>query len=765
MAYDITPKTQPANMDYENSKNFSQLVQVAHDEAQFERTRRANQPSKYTQTLQAINSTLQTVNTGLQVAENVNKVYDQITEKSFKREQLDKQNRLKEKIQGAINEHDWNTVATLAMTNIQTASQMPEYMDSLGRMAKIEGNEGSAAILRSINTEQQGKLEVEEIKNLGKLQVENTKGQFSLQKQALSNQGAMQRAMYNQSQQNARFNTRMQFNQDKAVMMEEGKNIRQQNSIDSKGDKSGKPNRNNFGTAPVNNTTISSDNNATTPTVTEENNTTTTPAEATAPTESNSYINNFKNKTYTVSLANKSQNNKISELRQKGQNAINAPTKQEQAKANQQNKTLLENQQRTSEFVGTFKNRELGSALNDLDVDGVSADEQITNILKNPDKYDVQVETEPYKINNMINGGDNLKNPLNMNLSEKYNNVVAIATITDKTTGKSKHVYLNTQQANLFDDMRNYNKQYPKEFKKAMGEDKINNSNNSSEKINTLSMNQKFSQIRELMTNSNQGIRFANNLGIEPTNTNIKKAAEYITFINSKPNINELKDYVYSDKTLDDVVYDNFNGYRDAGEKFDQYIYDTGESTSKYTDEYLRTQGSYDYFDSSVNVPLDIRKAQRSARSTMSPYSEKASSRKELAERLSVPYTSGVEIGNNNPDKNIKYLTKNVVDNYVPSNYKEAVMGNESLSRNVVLLAATASELGYNNNEIKDIIKVGLSSEKPLTIPQVLKKYDPKKYKALEKIGISDIPTLVGSALFGTPERVYDKLTGQKNDY
>ena len=80
MAYDITPKTQPANMDYENSKNFTNLVQIAHDEAQSERQRRANQPSKYTQTLQAINSTLQTVNTGLQVAENVNKVYDQITE-------------------------------------------------------------------------------------------------------------------------------------------------------------------------------------------------------------------------------------------------------------------------------------------------------------------------------------------------------------------------------------------------------------------------------------------------------------------------------------------------------------------------------------------------------------------------------------------------------------------------------------------------------------------------------------------------------------
>lgn len=339
-------------------------------------------------------------------------------------------------------------------------------------------------------------------------------------------------------------------------------------------------------------------------------------------------------------------------------------------------------------------------------------------------------------------------NPKNTNLGNILTVVNNSTTRWRKTSGRDKPTKINTDPTQTNTDPT-----------------QTNHSNNSSEKINTLSMNQKFSQIRELMTNPNQGIKFANNLGIEPTNTNIKKAAEYITFINSKPNINELKDYVYSDKTLDDVVYDNFNGYRDAGEKFDQYIYDTGESTSKYTDEYLKTQGSYDYFDSSINVPLDIRKAQRSARSTMSPYSEKASSRKELAERLSVPYTSGVEIGNNNPDKNIKYLTKNVVDNYVPSNYKEAVMSNESLSRNIILLAATASELGYNNNEIKDIIKVGLSSEKPLTIPQVLKKYDPKKYKELEKIGISDIPTLVGSALFGTPARVYDKLTGQKNDY
>lgn len=750
MAYNITPNTQPVNIDYENDKNFDQVVQIAHEEAQLERQRRANQPSKYTQALKHVNDTLSTVQNVVKTVSAVTTGYTALTEASFKQDQLEQQMHLQEQIQSAVNEKDWDKVATISMANMRTASQMPEYMSMLGSMAKIEGNEGAAALLKSINTEQQGKIELEELK-------ENLKGSWSLRKQALSNQGAMQRAIYNQSKQNERFNERLKFNQDRAAMIEEGKNIRQQNNTNTNANKSGKPTRNNFGTAPVNNTTTPTDTNATTPTATD-----TLPTS----TEGNSYINTFKNKTYTVPLTTSSQNEQIATKQQQYKNASNAPTKQDQEKSNQQNKELLKNQQRTSEFVGTFQNRELGSALNDLDVDGVSADEQITNVLKNPDKYDVQVETEPYKINNMINGGDGLKNPLNMNLSEKFNNVVAIATITDKTTGKSKPLYLNTQQANLFDDMRNYNKQYAKEVKKAMGEDKPTNSNNSSEKINTLSTDQKFSQIRELMTDPNQGIRFANSLGIEPTNTNIKKAAEYITFINSKPDINELKDYVYSDKTLDDVVYDKFNGYRDAGEKFDQYIYETGESTSKYTDDYLRTQGSYDYLDTTVgNIPLDIRKAQRSARSALAPYTEASTDRRALARRLEVPYSNKLETGYNPPEKNIKNLTNSVIDKYVPSNYKEAVMGNESLSRNILLLSATASELGYNNNEIKDIIKLGLSSEKPLTIPQVLKKYDPKKYKALEKLGISDIPTIIGSALFGTPARIYDKLTGQRYDY
>ena len=541
MAYDITPKTQPANMDYENSKNFTNLVQIAHDEAQFERTRRANQPSKYTQTLQAINSTLQTVNTGLQVAENVSKVYDQITEKSFKQEQLDKQNRLKEKIQGAINEHDWNTVATLAMTNLQTASQMPEYMDSLGRMAKIEGNEGSAAILRSINTEQQGKLEVEEIKNLGKLQVENTKGQFSLQKQALSNQGAMQRAMYNQSQQNARFNTRMQFNQDKAVMMEEGKNIRQQNSIDSKDYKSEKPTRNNLGTAPVNNTTISSDNNATTPTVTEETNTTTTPTESTVPTESSSYINNFKNKTYNVSLANKSQNNKISELRQKGQNAINAPTKQEQVKAQENKKRTLENQQTTSELVNSYQNSELPSMMyNFKNAKGTDTGSKLNYILTNPDKYDVNIITEPKDIRTIINGTDS--NLANTNLSDKYNNVIGIAQIKELSTGKTQNLYLDANQAYQFNSIANYANEKTQEIKNAMGEGDINNKLTLTSK--QFSNRAKHLATQRALSDHNIRTKIVSAYGIPSDPYIVSDAIDYLVNVNPKATPQEVQNYI-----------------------------------------------------------------------------------------------------------------------------------------------------------------------------------------------------------------------------
>ena len=541
MAYDITPKTQPANMDYENSKNFTNLVQIAHDEAQFERTRRANQPSKYTQTLQAINSTLQTVNTGLQVAENVSKVYDQITEKSFKQEQLDKQNRLKEKIQGAINEHDWNTVTTLAMTDMQTASQMPEYMSMLGSMAKIEGNEGAAALLKSINTEQQGKLEVEEIKNLGKLQVENTKGQFSLQKQALSNQGAMQRAMYNQSQQNARFNTRMQFNQDKAVMIEEGKNIRQQNSIDSKDYKSEKPTRNNFGTAPVNNTTISSDNNATTPTVTEETNTTTTPTESTVPTESSSYINNFKNKTYNVSLANKSQNNKISELRQKGQNAINAPTKQEQVKAQENKKRTLENQQTTSELVNSYQNSELPSMMyNFKNAKGTDTGSKLNYILTNPDKYDVNIITEPKDIRTIINGTDS--NLANTNLSDKYNNVIGIAQIKELSTGKTQNLYLDANQAYQFNSIANYANEKTQEIKNAMGEGDINNKLTLTSK--QFSNRAKHLATQRALSDHNIRTKIVSAYGIPSDPYIVSDAIDYLVNVNPKATPQEVQNYI-----------------------------------------------------------------------------------------------------------------------------------------------------------------------------------------------------------------------------
>lgn len=463
MAYDITPKTQPANMDYENSKAFARAAQYAHEDKMQQDRIKAAQPSKYMQTLQAINSTLQTVNNGLQVAENVSNMYDQITEKSFKQEQLEKQNRLKEEIQGAINDHDWDRVATLAMTNLQTASQMPEYMDSLGRMAKIAGNEGSAAILRSVNTEQQGKLELEELKNLGKLQVENTKGQYSLQRQALSNQGAMQRAIYNQSQQNARFNERLKFNQDRAAMQEEGRNIRQQNSIDSKNNKSTSPvkAKNAFEQAILDRQ--SGNSSVVTPTPTP------TATETPTSTESNSYVNNFKNKTYTVPLTSNSQNERLAAKQQQAIDASNAPTKQEQIKAQENNKRTLENQQTTNELVNSYQNSELPSMMyNFKNAKGADPGSKLNYILTNPEEYDVNIVTEPKDIRTIINGTDN--NLANTNLADKYNNVISIAQIKELSTGKTQNLYLDANQAHQFNSIANYADEKNQEIKRAMGE-------------------------------------------------------------------------------------------------------------------------------------------------------------------------------------------------------------------------------------------------------------------------------------------------------
>ena len=84
MAYDITPKTQPRNTAYEDSKYFEKMADHAHEQKMQQDRIKAAQPSKYMQTLQAINSTLQTVNSGLQVAEKVSTMYDQITEKRLK---------------------------------------------------------------------------------------------------------------------------------------------------------------------------------------------------------------------------------------------------------------------------------------------------------------------------------------------------------------------------------------------------------------------------------------------------------------------------------------------------------------------------------------------------------------------------------------------------------------------------------------------------------------------------------------------------------
>lgn len=567
MAYDITPKTQPANMDYENSKAFARAAQYAHEDKMQQDRIKAAQPSKYMQTLQAINGTLQTVNTGLQVAENVSKMYDQITERSFKQEQLEKQNRLKEQIQGAINEHDWNTVATLAMTNLQTASQMPEYMDSLGRMAKIEGNEGSAAILRSINTEQQGKIELEDIRGGYKLQQENLKGQFSLRRQAMSDAASMQRTIYTQNQENLR--------QDKAL-----KNTNQGKIFDAQHDiymenletehgkyanktGSGRGARSNAerirnsqeGEKILAEVEQGKGTGATVPAPTQGGQSTQQAAPQSTMPE---YLQNFSN--YTIKLTNPKQDEELANKEQAFINSKNAPNKQEQEKANQQKKDLLQNQQNTSQLVGSFANKELDFALDNLDVEGASTDEQITNVMRDPDKYKIEMVTEQNKINDIVNGGNGLQTPVNNNLSDKYKDVVSIAKITDRNTGKTENVYLTTQQAGLFNDMRKYNKQYAKEFKKAMGE--------TSEELPKFTPAEVDTTINRAISNPGLSYGLTAKYGVPNTTDNVRKIV-YYTANNPNASVEDVKDYI-TNTSVDEAYYDQvYGGYNP---KYDDYI-------------------------------------------------------------------------------------------------------------------------------------------------------------------------------------------------
>lgn len=567
MAYDITPKTQPANMDYENSKAFAKAAQYAHEDKMQQDRIKAAQPSKYMQTLQAINGTLQTVNTGLQVAESVNKIYDQITERSFKQEQLEKQNRLKEQIQGAINEHDWNTVATLAMTNLQTASQMPEYMDSLGRMAKIEGNDGSAAILRSINTEQQGKIELEDIRGGYKLQQENLKGQFSLRKQAMSDAASMQRTIYTQNQENLR--------QDKAL-----KNTNQGKIFDAQHDiymenletehgkyanktGSGRGARSNAerirnsqqGEQILADVEQGKGTGATVPAPTQGGQST---QQADPQNTMPAYLQNFSD--YTIKLTNSKQDEELANKEQAFNNSKNAPSKQDQEKANQQKKELLQNQQNTSQLVGSFANKELDFALDNLDVEGASTDEQITNVMRDPDKYKIEMVTEQSKINDIVNGGNGLQTPVNNNLSDKYKNVVSIAKITDRNTGRTENVYLTTQQAGLFNDMRKYNKQYAKEFKKAMGE--------TSEELPKFTPAEVDTTINRAINNPGLSYGLTAKYGVPNTTDNVRKIV-YYTANNPNASVEDVKDYI-TNTSVDEAYYDQiYGGYNP---KYDDYV-------------------------------------------------------------------------------------------------------------------------------------------------------------------------------------------------
>ena len=231
-------------------------------------------------------------------------------------------------------------------------------------------------------------------------------------------------------------------------------------------------------------------------------------------------------------------------------NSNNAPSKQEQEKANQQKKELLQNQQNTSQLIGSFANKELDFALDNLDVEGASTDEQITNVMRDPDNYKIEMVTEQNKINDIVNGGNGLQTPVNNNLSDKYKDVVSIAKITDRNTGKTENVYLTTQQAGLFNDMRKYNKQYANEFKKAMGNP------NSPKYTNAEIMD----SLDTVISSPSLSRDLTAKYDVPNTTDNIRKIA-YYSANHPDASEEEIRDYVNS-TSIDTAYYDNvYKGY------------------------------------------------------------------------------------------------------------------------------------------------------------------------------------------------------------
>lgn len=557
MAYDITSKTSPLNTEYEDSKHFNQAVQVAHDEAMFERQRRANQPSKYMQTLQAINSTLQTVNSGLQVAQNVNTMYDQITTNSFKRDQLEKQNRLKEQIQGAINENDWNKVATIAMANVSTASQMPEYMDTLGRMAKISGNEGSAALLRSVNTQQQGKLELEELKNLGKLQVaqENTRGKIAAANVSgqWSYKTGLTREQMKQAGEDKRALWGMANSNQQKLMEEEGKNYRadlgvykEELGIASGKYSSGKGNVNEVQEFLANKVLKKGEpsSGTITPEQVPEATEGTEATEETPPVQvvqqggsSPTYMNEFKQ--WTRSLLGPQEVENTTNKLQNIENSGNAPSKEAQAKAEANKQKTLQAQQTTNELVASFKNDELTSVMNNFsDAKGTSGGEKLNYALNNPEEFEFNFVTEPNKVQRIINGNDNKMGVTN--LSDQYKDVIGVTQIREKKTGKVQNLYLNSDQAYKMNSLVNYNQEKVQMFNNAMKKKDVPS------KQPVLTDKEKETRYNAVMNNPLAAKELASRYGIEGTPENIQKMAEYLSYNNPRASAQEVRQYVNS---------------------------------------------------------------------------------------------------------------------------------------------------------------------------------------------------------------------------
>lgn len=482
----------------------------------------------------------------------------------------------------------------------------------------------------------------------------------------------------------------------------------------------------------------------------------------------------------------------------KGKNANGNTVYRKQVKVNQNKQgqktpEMIAREQQNNDFLQSkdtlLKNTEFKSIMmnNYSAYQSTDDGEILENILGNTDAT-ISVITDQDKIRSLrerMNSSNtnsvDVKDILNSSRSNQQpSNKQPYAMVQITNDNDTKYIPLNSiEEYDAFgkvysgvQNRLNMGMKYPK----PKNNKPVNNVNKTTLQNKNFSDENKHAAIEKVMANPEYGIKLATAYGISPNSESVYKAAQYLQFVNPKASPEEVRSFVNSNGSLDDYVYDKFNGYRNAAEQFDQYVYgnDNDESDEKsievtqsqnYNSRYFEPKGARD-FAANKNIPMDIKRAENAAGELITPYSNYGSGRKNLAEKLNIPYPqSDIEVGGTNtPSSNIQYITKNVVNKFVPKELQSDILNNPDISENIVLLSSTANQLGFNNKDIKEMVKIGLSSDKAMSIPEIIKKYDPNKYRELEKnnISISNIMMLMGSAIFGTPSRVYSALKNRK---